>query len=145
MSPVSMGVTRCLSWSVRDQVRALGRVRLEQPVVERAGEQGVVDAEEDVALRVVLGQDGLVDGLPGVAVLEDADLVAGLLLEVLQHALRHEPRVVADERDGLRIARAGGAGRAARGQHGQRDETEPDGHDREPPAAGGGAHWIPPG
>ena len=87
----------------RDAVQALGLVRAEDALVQAAREQGVVDAEEHIALRVALGQDRLVDGLAGIAALEHLDLVAALLLERGQHRLGHVEGVVADERDGLGV------------------------------------------
>ena len=64
---------------------AARRVRLEDARVERAGEERVVDAEEHVADRVVLGEDRLVERRARVAGLQDLHLDAGLLRERGEH------------------------------------------------------------
>ena len=68
------------SWSVGGDVGERGgAVSLEDPLVERTGEERVVDAEQHVAEWVVLGEDRLVDDLAGVADLEDLHLDPGPL------------------------------------------------------------------
>lgn len=130
----------------RDRVQALGLVRGEQAVVESAGEQGVVDAEEDVAARGALGQDLLVERGPGVAALEDLDLVAGLLRERLQHLVRDVEGVVADQGDGLGAGSLGRPGaRGAVVSAAREDGDAESGGECGRRVLRGGVHVIPPG
>jgi hypothetical protein len=64
--------------------------------IERAAERRVVDPVEDVALRVVDGEDRLVHDLDGVAALLDREGVPGLGLELLHQLLVDRERVVGD-------------------------------------------------
>ena len=82
-----------------DAVEALRLVGLEKALVEPAGEEVVVDPEEDVALRLPLRQEGPIDHLAGVAPLEDAELQPALPFELRLHRLRDRKRVVGDEDD----------------------------------------------
>ena len=121
-SPKSTGV----AWPVgieaqvgRDARQRLRAVEVEHLLVERAGEERVVDAVERVAERRVLREDDLVQRGAGVAVLQDPHLPARGARERPQHGLRHRERVVGDERD-RPVGRAAGRAGAERG----------DGHDR---------------
>ena len=67
-------------------------VGLEQVLVEPAGEEGGVDAEEHVALGSVAGEDGLVHHGAGVLAQQQLHLDAGLVGERVEH-------VVADAND----------------------------------------------
>ena len=93
-------------------LRERGRlVRLEDVAVERALEQVVVDAEQDVALWVAGGEQRSRDDLAGVAGLEDLQLEPALCLERLLHVLRDRERVVRDQHDlGRRLVAASAAG-----------------------------------
>ena len=67
---------------------------LEHAGVDGPRQQGVVDAEEDVALGVPGGQHRLVDDLAGVPAGDDLDGDAGARLEVAEQGLGHGERVV---------------------------------------------------
>ncbi len=77
----------------------LGLVRLEEVAFERAREQVVVDAEEDVALRIAGGEQGFRHHRAGVSGLEDTKGEPALLLEGAFHVVGDVERVVRDEDD----------------------------------------------
>ena len=82
-----------------DRLERRGLVRVEEVALERAGEEVVVDPEEDVALRIARGQKRLRQGFARVARLEDRQLEPALLLEGLLYAVGDDERVVGDEHD----------------------------------------------
>ena len=91
-------VTRCVEHELRVDGRQRPRpVALEDLRAECTGEERVVDAEERVAERRVLGQDHLVERRAGVPALEDPQLQPGRGLERPLHRLRDRERVVRDE------------------------------------------------
>ena len=104
-------IARVLRVDVRERRRL---VRVEEVSREGAREEVVVDAEEDVALRVAGGQQRRRQRLTRVARLQDAELQAGLVLERLPLRLRDDERVVGDEDDVLRRPSAAAAAREPR-------------------------------
>ena len=117
-SPWSTGVS---SWVGVEPVGAATRAR-PRPCTARAGpaptarERRLLSTPKmRVALRVALRQEGAVQHLAGVAALEDAQLVAGLLLERGLHVLRDRERVVGDEDDVPCLRRLAVPGRGAGG------------------------------
>ena len=101
-------------------VGALGQVDggggVEDPLVQDAGGEGVVHAEEGVPQRRVLGQDELVGQLPGVPGGDRLQGVAGVLLEGGDEVIGHGEGVVGDDGDGAagRARAAGALGAAGR-------------------------------
>ena len=74
-------------------------VRHEDACVEAALQERVVDAEQHVAQRCVLGEDRLGHKRARIAHLEQLHRHAGLGRELLERPFRQIERVVADERD----------------------------------------------
>ncbi len=88
-------------------------VWLEQIALESARQEGVVEPEEDVALRIPRGEERLGHELARVARLEDLELEAARRLELPPDVVRDHERVVRDEDDfGRRVAAAAAAGHA---------------------------------
>ena len=103
---------------VRLERRELGRaVLVEQVGIERAGEDAVVDPEDDVALWVAGRQQRLVQRLVRVAALQDAEGESRLPLERLLDGLGHRERVVGHEHDVLRLTIAAAAACRQGGRH----------------------------
>ena len=100
------------------------RVRLEDVARERALDEVVVDAEEDVALGVAGRQERSRDDLARVPALQDPEPEATLLLERPLHGGRDRERVVRDKDDVLRLAASAAAGRGEDACEGEHDQEE---------------------
>ena len=127
---------------------------VEDVLLQEAGGEEAVHAEEGVAQRGVLGQDELVGQLAGVAGGDQLQSAAGVVLEGADEVVGHGESVVGDDGDGLAVAAGGVAARVlgaagrerqadgggrARGHHGAaRQRAGSAGGSGETGGAGGG-------
>ncbi len=103
-------MTRCSGSRTNDSSIRVEPGRLvggEEVLVERPAEEGAVDAEEHVGLRVALRQDRLVDDGAGIAALDGLDRDPGVVGEGGQHLLGHHEAVVGQQPDRDRLAGSG--------------------------------------